>query len=318
MTDLPLFRVEQPGLLSTVQDGGRPGFQALGVPVGGAMDAWASAVANLLLGNSPGDATLEITLTGPHLSVLREASVAICGADLAPTLEGVPVPLWHTFPVRPGQTLRFGQRRAGARAYLAAAGGLAVPPVLGSRGTFLRGGWGGCGGRALRPGDILRAYAAPLAPARGLRPVDIPRYPPDVRLRLVPGPHEALFDLEALRAFYAAPYTLTPQSDRMGYRLDGPGGQARLGGAATLPSEAVPMGAVQAPPGGPPLLLMADRQTTGGYPLLGVVISADLPRAAQLAPGNTVRFVPVSVEEAQREGQPSRAFLRLLAWACAR
>lgn len=318
MTETPLFRVGIPGLLSTLQDGGRPGFQRMGVPVGGAMDAWACAVANLLLGNSPDAAVLEITLTGPQLSVLRDGSIAICGADLSPTLGGAAVPLWHTFPVRTGQTLRFGHARAGARAYLAAAGGFAVPPVLGSRSTFLRGGWGGSEGRALRSGDILRAYDAPPSPARGLRPADIPRYSSDIPLRLIPGPHDTLFDPDALAAFFSASYTLTPEADRMGYRFAGPPVAARPGVAATLASEAVPMGAVQMPPGGQPLLLMADRQTVGGYPLLGVVIDADLSRAAQMAPGNTARFAPVSLEDAQRAGHSQREFLRLLAGASGR
>ncbi len=274
----PLFYVHAPGLLTTIQDGGRPGYAAQGVPVGGALDNWAARVANLLVGNAPGDAVLEITLTGPTLRAEREIVIAVCGADLSPQMDTLPLPMWHTVLVKQGQTVRFVRRESGARAYLAVAGGFSVPRVLGSRSTELRAGFGGFGGRALRAGDVLDANADNSSIAgrgRGLRASDIPQYPGHVRLRVIPGPQDQLFTDAAQALFFSATYTVARQSDRMGYRLEGPPLSLHSQVADTLPSEGVTAGCVQVA-GGRPLLLMADCGATGGYPVIGGVVRADL------------------------------------------
>jgi len=309
----PLFAVEAPGLLTTIQDAGRTGHQREGLSPAGAMDPFAAFTANLLVGNGRGAATLEITLLGPALRALSDVRVALCGADLSARLDGLPLPLWRTAIVRAGARLSFGRRVSGARAYLAVAGGFQVPAVLGSRATFLRGHMGGLDGRPLRAGDVLEGIrggeqALPW-PGRGLRPGDIPAYPRPAILRVLPGPHPGAFAADAMTALAGGLYTVSPQSDRQGYRLDGPA-IPRLGG--DILSEAMPMGGLQVPPDGNPILLMADRQTTGGYPLLAVVISADRPRAAQLAPGDTVRFVAVTLEEAQAAAIARERWLRIV------
>ncbi|MBV9851952.1 MAG: biotin-dependent carboxyltransferase family protein [Armatimonadetes bacterium] len=299
---LAALRVDAPGLLTTVQDGGRPGYQSQGVPVSGAMDPFALQVANLLVGNPRGEAALEITLLGPSLHVLRDCVVAVCGADLSPHLDGVPLPLWKSVGLRAGQALGFGAPRAGARAYLAVAGGFAVPLVLGSRSTFLRGRWGGSGGRALRAGDVLEigepARALSALTGRALSLSLVPAYPQEAVVRVLLGPQEDAFTPAGLATFLSAVYEVTHQSDRMGYRLAGPPIEHTPGRTEML-SEAVPLGAIQVPAGGQPLILMADRQTVGGYPKIATVISGDLPAVAQLAPGRRIAFRQTTLPEAQ-------------------
>lgn len=307
MTPVPLFLAETGGLLTTVQDAGRFGYQRDGLTPSGPMDPWALAVANILCGNERGAAVLEITLLGPTLRVLAPVRMALTGADLSATVDGLPLALWRTHMLTPGQTLRFGRRVSGARAYLAVPGGFSVPEVLGSQSTFLRGGFGGVAGRRLQAGDILEGVPTPNAgPGVGLAAP--PVYVSPAVLRVLPGPHDASFSGAARTAFFDAPYTVSLRADRQGFRLDGPLVPA-LGG---ILSEAAPFGGVQVPPDGQPLLLMADRQPTGGYPLIGVVVSADLPQAGQLAPGDVVRFWPVTLAEAHRAARAQEQELRVL------
>ena len=308
---IPLLEIETGGLLTTVQDLGRYGRQRSGLTPGGAMDPFAASTANLLLGNPRGAAALEITLLGPSLRFLAPTHIALCGGDLSARLDGEPLPLWKTARVQAGQKLSFGRRRSGARVYLAVSGGFMVPEVLGSRSTFLRGKLGGLEGRPLRPGDILPGEAASWPDSgRGLRPQDIPAYEQPAILRVLPGPHRLHFTDIGYAAFFANIYLVSPQSDRQGYRLSGP--PVERSGAKDILSEPMPLGGVQVPPDGQPILLMADRQTTGGYPLIGVVVSADIPRAAQLAPGDAVRFAPVSLTEASDAAKDVERFLREL------
>ncbi len=308
---IPLLEVETGGLLTTVQDLGRVGQQRSGLTPGGAMDPFAASVANLLLGNPRGAAVLEITLLGPALRFLAETQIAVCGGDLSAALDGEPLPLWKTATVYPGQRLLFGRRRFGARAYLAVSGGFVVPEVAGSRATFLRGKLGGLEGRTLRSGDILPGVLPPrLAAERGLSRSEQPTYDLPAILRVLPGPHLSHFTEAGQAAFFAAPYTVSPQSDRQGYRLAGPA--VSRTSAGDLLSEPMPLGGIQVPPDGQPILLMADRQTTGGYPLIGVVCSADILRAAQVAPGDAVRFVLVNLAEAAAAAISVERRLRLL------
>ncbi|TPG65403.1 biotin-dependent carboxyltransferase family protein [Hymenobacter nivis] len=303
-----------PGLLTTVQDLGRPGYQHAGVVVGGALDAGALRVANLLVGNADGAAGLEITLRGPHLRFDAGTLLALTGADLSPTLDGQPVKMNRPTWAPASAVLAFGAPRAGCRAYLAVAGGIAVAPVLGSRATYLRAGLGGWHGRALQAGDLLpvgqplptgQRIAAELAESRvtitqaswtpGRQLCPVPR--PSPIIRAVRGPEYGQFAAASQRAFWDEPFAITAAADRMGYRLQGPA-LRRLTDAELL-SSAVTHGTVQVPAGGQPIVLLADRQTTGGYPRLAQVITADFGALAQAAPGQALRFQEVSLVEAQ-------------------
>lgn len=287
---VPSATVIQPGLLTTVQDAGRWGHQALGVPVGGALDARARRTANAAVGNGDAAAVLEVTLAGLELRFDRPCTAAVSGADLGAQLDGAPMVLDQPVACRAGASLRFVERRRGARACVALAGGVDVPGVLGSRSTELGTGFGGFGGRALRAGDQLAVAHAgpPRAPVLPATPAAA-RSALVARLRVLPGPHDEWFDGDALSALERTRFTVTPQSNRVGYRLaaDAPLARRQTG---EMISDATVTGGIQVPPDGQPILLMADRQVTGGYPILATVITADLPLAAQLAPGDGVAF----------------------------
>ncbi|MBE1441639.1 biotin-dependent carboxyltransferase family protein [Paenibacillus sp. OAS669] len=311
------IEVLHPGMLTTVQDEGRFGLRGVGVVTSGAMDRFALQAANLLVGNERGAATLEMTLTGATLVFHDDALVALCGADMdARADEGPPLPGWRPVLVRRGTVLRFGRALRGARACLAVAGGIAVPAVLGSRSTHVPSRLGGFAGRALQPGDRLQAGTpsaaalalvarlaaaapeAPIAPAAwAIAPSARPPYAEQPAVRVTRGREAEAMTGGSLHSFFTTPYSITPQSDRMGYRLAG----ARLEEAEPreMISEAVTMGTVQVPPGGQPIVLMADAQTTGGYPRIAQVAAADLPLLAQLKPGETVRFREITLQEAQ-------------------
>jgi antagonist of KipI len=295
-----MLEVIRPGLLTTVQDAGRRGWMRYGVPPSGPMDAAAFAVANRLAGNPPDAAGLEITLTGPVIRFHRATMVAVCGAAFDLWVDTLPVPTWHAVFVRAGSHLRFGSRHQGARAYLAVAGGITPPTFLGSRSTYLKGAFGGLEGRTLRRGDRLpvgthaltdlAAYAGRAWPSEHR-----PAYTRSPILRLVPQfqglPPAALDRLCAHR------FAVTPASDRMGARLAGPALPQREGGPTI--SDGVVTGSIQVPPDGQPIVMMADHQTTGGYPKIGTVVQADIPLLAQCVPGDRVRFRAVTRPEAQ-------------------
>ena len=288
-------RVLRPGLLTTVQDRGRWGLQARGVPPAGPMDPWSHRLANALVGNSAAAATLEITLVGPELEFEDERFVAVGGAQFAIEVDGKGQSPNTPFIVPAGAGLKVGGRRAGARGYLAVSGGFAVPEVLGSRATHLVSRMGGVGGRALTAGDSL-----PLGPQGEPRPgqggeTELPASDQAARIRVLPGPHADRFSADALDLLQSSDYTVTNESDRMGFRLAGP----RLThSGADIISDATPLGVLQVPASGQPVLLMADRQTTGGYPNLATVISADIGLAGQLAPGDRIRFEVCTLQEA--------------------
>ncbi len=304
------------GVQTTVQDLGRHGLQRFGVPVSGAMDAYSLTVANLLVGNQAADAALEMTLDGATLQFDGDALIAIAGADLAPRLDDHPLPELRPLWVRSGSRVRFGMSRRGCRAYLAVAGGFDVPVVLASRATYLRGGFGGLSGRALKQGDRLAVSAPQAVRFPGLRaqldasdsgfaaphwsasahPERLDRDPQ--RIRFVPGRHWEALDAEARNRFLHAEYRVAAASDRMGYRLDG--GTLANAGAGSVPSESTAFGTIQLPPDGNPIVLMAERQTTGGYPRIGEVAGADLALLAQLRPGARLCFERIALGEAQR------------------
>ena len=284
-----MIRVAAPGLLTTVQDAGRWGCQHLGVPVAGPMDPVSHRIANLLVGNPADRATLEVTLVGPELEFLDDAVLAVAGARVDLRLDGRPMRDGVAARAGRGSRLRFGRRTAGARAYVAVRGGIDVPARLGSRSTDLASRLGGLGGRPLRAGDRLDVETAGGAPVPGGRcepPLPLPAG--GARVRFVPGTDPQRFEADALERFPDCRFTVGPDSNRMGYRLQGP--VIGLADPAPVLSSATPAGTIQVPPSGQPILLMADRQTTGGYAVVGTVITADLGVAGQLAPGNWIAF----------------------------
>jgi antagonist of KipI len=287
-------------MLTTVQDTGRWGFQSRGVPVAGPMDPVSHRLANALVGNSRGAALLEITLIGPELEFEDERLVAVAGADFDLLLDDRHVPTSAPFIVSAGSRLRFGARRLGARAYLAVSGGIAVPPVLGSRSTHLVSAMGGMSGRALTSGDRLTLGDSALPQGTALAPqvAVVPLPDRQGTVRVLPGPQQDYFAPDALDVLQSAPYTVARNSDRMGFRLQGPRLVHVRG--ADIVSDATPLGVLQIPASGQPILLMADRQTTGGYPKLATVISADMAIAGQLAPDDSVRFVVCTPADAMK------------------
>ena len=294
-----IFEVRSPGLYTTVQDAGRRGHRALGIPAAGAMDLPALWAANAAVGNAPDAAAIELTAPGPVLRVLDHLTIAIAGADLSPTLNGASIAPATPVLLRPGQTLQFGAPRAGMWAYLAVAGGVEARRVLGSASTYVPGLLGGSGGRRLREGDLLGSNEPPRQrrPNRASGSVENPPIPgPHVTVRVIPGPQDEWLTEEARSAFLKEEYRISLQGDRAGTRLDGPGLSHRTAGEFL--SDGVLPGAVQVPSGGRPIVIMPDGPTTGGYPKVAVVISADLRLLAQARPGTAVRFRAVTMEEA--------------------
>ncbi|HEX7284519.1 MAG TPA: biotin-dependent carboxyltransferase family protein [Vicinamibacterales bacterium] len=293
---LGALHVIKPGLLTTVQDLGRFGHQESGVPVAGPMDSFSHRLANQLVGNEPDAATLEITLIGPELVVEVDTTVAICGGLFDVSCDERPVPMGASFAIAAGQRLKFGRVLQGARAYLAVAGGIQTTPVLGSRATHLVSRMGGLDGRALASGDRVPVPAQLSSrPQRKSPGLTLPTSGRAL-LRVMPGPQDDWFDREAIKTIAGVSFRISPRSNRMGYRLQGPP-LARVRDSELI-SEPVGIGAIQVPAAGEPILLMADRQTAGGYPKIGYVIAADLPLAGQLAPGDFIEFVLCTRQEA--------------------
>ena len=301
------LEVLDPGLLLAVQDGGRPGLAAEGVTRGGAADTWSLAVANALLGNAPDAAALEATLLGPTVRALASVTVAIAGAMAAPRVgDRRAGPARDIRDAAAGQELALEPASRGARGYLALPGGIDVPVVLGSRSTALGAGFGGLGGRALRAGDRVSALGAtgPGAAALAALPARWPgdACPPPVTaaapLRVLAGPHAPTLGQDVLARLVDGGWTVAPASDRVGLRLDGVA--LPVTGAGDLASHGVVAGTLQVPPDGLPIVLLVDHQPTGGYPVVAVVVTADLPRLGQLAPGGLVTF-ELSTPDAARD-----------------
>lgn len=291
------FEVVRPGALTTVQDLGRWGWQSSGVQVAGPMDAYSHRLANRLAGNEAAAAALEVTLTGPLLRAHGAVTCAIAGATFVVEVDGREIEASAEFEVPDGATLRLGVRRAGARTTVAVQGGFDVPAAFGSRATCVVGRMGPFGGRAVKPGDELPVAGRPrprLALPAG-RPLVLPQG--GARVRVMMGPDEWRFNGEAMRRLLEARFVVSPQSNRMGYRLDGETLPAP--GRADMLSAPTPMGTIQVTPSGQPILLMADRPTTGGYPRIATVITADLPFAGQLAPGEWIEFAVCTRAEAR-------------------
>lgn len=296
--------VLKPGLLSTVQDLGRYGYQRQGVVVAGAMDDYALQMANLLVGNTRDDACLEFTLVGGQFRFCGEHVIALTGADFQASVGQAPIQPWQAMRVQDGDILKMGAANSGCRAYLAIRGGIDVPLVLGSRSTYMKARMGGFQGRALQKGDHLsifpRKESLVAARARSkwrlsekLRPV----YEQPALLRVIAGPEEDAFTGQGIKTFYETEYVVSKDADRMGYRLDG--SPIEHLGSADLLSNAIAIGSIQVPSSGRPIIMMADRQTTGGYPKIATIVRSDLAKIAQVCPGQKVIFEKVSLAQAR-------------------
>jgi len=290
------IKVLNPGMLTTVQDLGRYGYQRYGIPPAGAMDPYALRIGNLLLGNDENEAGLEVTILGPTLQFEEDCWIAITGADLGARLNRVEVPLWETIPITSGDVLSFSSPRKGMRAYITVAGGIDVPAVLGSKSTYLRARLGGLEGQALKKGDRL-IIKATRACKRRLPQKYVPSYELG-SVRVILGPECERFSFEGIKTFLSSKYKVLPESDRMGLRLQGP--KIEHVGSADIISEPVCTGTIQVPGNGQPIVLLADRQTIGGYTKIATVISADIHRIAQAKPGDMLSFKECSLEEAHQ------------------
>ena len=300
MDKIPVFEVIEPGILTTIQDLGRYGFSQFGVPPSGALDSFSFRAGNLLVGNLEEKACLETALMGLKLIALKEVVISITGGDLCPTLNGEPLTMWRTHLLVEGDVIHFKKVRAGCRAYLAVAGGFVVPRIMGSSSTYLSGRFGGLEGRKLKRGDILYSLDISCSLNKlGLRfPIDWVSFPEKkVSLRVISGPQDDHFTEEGFQTFCSSPYHVTPQCDRMGIRLEGPRIERRPDVEESIISEGLVAGAIQVPGDGNPIIILTEL-VTGGYTKIATIISTDLPRVAQLKPGDQVRFLPISIERA--------------------
>lgn len=314
-----MLKIIKSGMLTTVQDLGRYGFQKYGVIASGAMDPFAHRIANLLVGNPENAATLEISLIGPSIEFQEDAHIAICGGNLSPKIDGKDCKMWRILAVPRGSTLSFGAPKKGCRAYLAIAGGISVLEVMRSKSTYLRAEIGGHQGRALKTGDKLQLGPVPPKRLAALHKaataeidwqIQAPNYYHEPVVRMMRGRQFDLFDAGSKERIFTDPFTVSSHSDRMGYRLEG--SPLALETPGELISEPVAFGSIQVPSDGNPIVLMADRQTTGGYPKIGQVASVDLPLIAQLNPGDRIRFKEISLQEAQKRLMDQEQHIRQL------
>jgi antagonist of KipI len=297
---LAAFEVLEPGVLTTIQDLGRYGFGRFGVPLSGALDSFSLKVANLLVGNSEGEAGLEITITGLRLKALRETVISITGGDLTPFQNGEPLEMWRTHVFVEGDVITFKKMKTGCRAYLAVAGGISVSGIMGSRATCLSGRFGGLEGRPLKRGDTLYVSDGSL-PLKNLGvrfPGEwIPDFQKEAGLKVIPGPQDDHFTEKGFETFHSFSYQITPHCDRTGVRLNGPRIERRADVEESIISEGLVPGAIQIPGDGKPIIILTEL-VTGGYAKIATVISAHLTKVAQLKPGDRVSFEPVLLEEA--------------------
>ena len=314
-----VINVLKPGLSTTVQDLGRPGYYHIGIPTSGGMDTLSLAAANLLVGNEAGAAVLEAVFMGPDLEFTADAIVAVTGADLPPKVDGVEQAGWTAFPVKKGQVLSFGFLKKGARAYIAVSGGIDVPVVLGSRSTYTLGALGGYQGRKLAAGDVLPVGAGASAPAGRSVPEALRRAPAaPAELRMLPGLYWHRITAAAGKRFFEDTWKVAPEADRIGYRFKAGRplefvDRDQPFGAGSDPSNIVdacyPYGSVQVPGGTEPIVLHRDAVSGGGYFMLGTVISADMDLIGQLQPHTPTRFVEVTMEQALQARHDRKAVL---------
>ncbi|CEI81073.1 urea carboxylase [Oceanobacillus oncorhynchi subsp. incaldanensis] len=308
-----ILEVMKPGLSTSIQDTGRIGYQKYGIPTAGAMDTFAHRIANLLVGNPEEAATLEIMLMGPRLKFLQDAVIAVGGADLSAAVDGEPVCPWKSFRVYTGQILSFGKPVHGTYAYLAVSGGFYAETVMGSKSTYAQANLGGIEGRILQKGDRLSAEDKNLKSIRAgryLKKTDIPNYEQHRPIRVITGPDISAFSDTIYQQFLQESYRITEQSNRMGYRLEGKA--LSHVDKADIISDAVLPGTIQVPANGQPIVLLADRQTTGGYARIATVIAADIPQLVQKKIGAEVRFLSVPLERAHADYLAQQRYFKIL------
>lgn len=306
------LKILQPGVLTTVQDAGRFGHQAAGFSVSGPMDTDALYTANILVNNPPDYACLEMVFQGAAVVFDRKTYFALTGADMSPTLNGAPIPMYRAIEVKAGDTLVCSVAKQGKYTYLAVAGGIDVPVVMGSRATNLKCAIGGYQGRKLAFGDELPlAVTGVFLDNHYRKHLEPPVFSNEITLRVVPGPQDELFTDRGKQTFLSGTYTMQPDSDRMGIRLSGPEIESTAG--VDIISDAIAFGSIQIPSSGQPIILMADRQTTGGYAKIGTIISPDLPKLAQCTAGAKIHFQWVTAAEANRLYRQHQKQLRRLA-----
>ncbi|BCZ27606.1 allophanate hydrolase [Claveliimonas bilis] len=292
--------VENPGIQTTVQDEGRFGYQQFGVSPAGPMDTQSFYIANILTGNRRGESALEITFMGPELKFEKDNIIAVTGANVSPSVNGEAIPMYRAVLVHAGDTLSFGVASGGSRAYIAFSGGLDVPVVMGSKATLMRNKLGGVEGRKLEKGDRI-GFCCPRTtlPNMEMRRMEPEVFPQgDITLRVVTGPQDSAFTEEEVRKFFWYSAVITNESDRMGIRLEREEPLKHIKDGNIL-TDGVAFGSIQVPTNGQVIIMMADRQTTGGYTKIGTVISVDLPKLAQAQPGYKVHFVRVGIQLAQ-------------------
>lgn len=294
------IRILKGGMLTTVQDGGRTGYQSQGFSVAGVMDTRSFKIANLLLDNPENEAVLEFTLIGPTLEFTSETIIAITGGDFQPQINGEPAPMYTAIYMHKGDILKFGSARTGSRGYIAFSSYLSIPVVMGSRCTNLKSSIGGFKGRKLQDGDyinfrIKRRYL-PFFLSRKLEPDDFGKE--ETVLRVVMGPQDDMFSKQGIETFLNTEYTVTSEFDRMGCRLDGAYIARKSEG--DMISDGIALGSIQVPSHGKPIILLADRQTTGGYPKIATVASVDIPKLVQRKTDHKIRFEAITVQEAQK------------------
>jgi biotin-dependent carboxylase-like uncharacterized protein len=294
-----LFRIVKPGFFTTVQDLGRFGYLKFGVPLSGAMDEFALQVANMLVRNDQGDACLEITMLGPELEAAHDIQIAVAG-DIAFQINGHEAEMWQTIRVKNGDTILFGKVRTGCRAYLTVRGGIDVPTILGSRSTYVRGEIGGMQGRQFKAEDFIEGFDTShlVDQTLSLPEEFIPDFDAQIDVDVLLGPQQESFTQEGIETFLSNSYNVTIESDRMGYRLDGPIIQ-RSEQVDTI-SDAILPGSIQVPADGQPIVTMRDAQTTGGYPKIATVVSSDLHILGQAKPGDRLSFHETTLMQAHR------------------
>ena len=306
---MEIFKVLVPGPYTTVQDKGRYGYQQFGIPPAGALDPFAYRVANLLVGNPEDAAVLETTIIGPRLEVMAEADVAVTGAQAAIRLNDQPMSCWASFRVKPGDLLSVGQVKSGCRSYIAVTGGIEVPLVMNSSSCYVGGGIGGHEGRPVAKGDVLRrSEGKMLGATRQLPAAFIPQYSSTIILRAVPGPQDDFFD-EGLDLFFKSEFSVSPDANRMGYRLEGPKIPHRQDVSKSIISEPSLPGSVQIPPDGRAIILLVE-QTVGGYTKIATVVSSDITHVAQAKPGDKIRFERLELGKAYEAFRQQEAILR--------
>lgn len=287
-----------PGLLSSLQDGGRYGYQEYGMPVAGAMDTYSLVLANWCVGNNPYEACIEATVLGPEIEFLHAATIAVCGASVSVYINGSESDMNRSLFLNKGDNLSFGNTIQGSRIYIAIAGGFNVPVIMGSKSTYLRGKIGGFKGRALMAEDKLEFNESDIVRKRSIPIEYLPEFNALAEIRIISGPEINTFTMEGIQNFLCSTYKVSPQSDRMGYRLNG--SKIQHHHSADIISSGLSNGAVQVPGHGEPIIMLADHQTIGGYTRIANVISADLPILGQMMPGNSIRFKEVKLEVAQQ------------------